>query len=173
MFIALPAPADAFTYPSLLSKRGRSTAFPPQANPPVAERSGRSLLFRPSSLQGRSDFPCARNASLAGFTQLEARLPRWSPEGTRGSQVRVPVIFPCMPLTFPQIRLWRNPGSPIGAHALCVALGDALTRCFPIGNGLPHKRRGSACSPHCQVYPATGLSQLCQTGVRLRGCRFG
>jgi hypothetical protein len=33
------------------------------------------MLFRPSSLQGRSDFPYAPNAPLAGVTQLEARLP--------------------------------------------------------------------------------------------------
>ena len=33
------------------------------------------MLSSPSSLQGHSDFPCARNGPLAGFTQLEARLP--------------------------------------------------------------------------------------------------
>jgi len=40
----------------------------------TAVRSGRLMLFRPSSLQGRSDFPCAHNAPLAGVTQLETRL---------------------------------------------------------------------------------------------------
>jgi hypothetical protein len=42
------------------------------------------MLFRPSSLQGRSDFPCARNAPLAGVTQLEARLPPVEPGGNAG-----------------------------------------------------------------------------------------
>ena len=37
-----------------------------------------------SSLQGRSDFPCARNAPLAGVTQLEARLPPVDPGGNAG-----------------------------------------------------------------------------------------
>jgi len=32
------------------------------------------MLFRPSSLQGRSDSPCTRNALLAGITDLKARL---------------------------------------------------------------------------------------------------
>ncbi len=51
-------------HPSLLSERGRS----------MASRSGQVLLSCPSSLQGHSDFPYARNAPLAGVTQLEARL---------------------------------------------------------------------------------------------------
>ena len=51
-------------HPSLFAKRGRSTAL----------RSEQVMLSCPSSLQGRSDFPYARNAPLAGVTQLEARL---------------------------------------------------------------------------------------------------
>ena len=62
-------------HPSLCAKHGRSTAL----------RSGRLMLFRPSSLQGRSDFPCARNAPLAGFTQLETRLPPVEAGGNAGT----------------------------------------------------------------------------------------
>ncbi len=72
----------------------------------------------------------------------------------------VPNSSPTTPLTPTTGHLPPFPGSPIGANALC----------FPTGIGLPHNRRGSASSPHYQVYPATGLSQLFQTGVRLRGC---
>jgi len=61
-------------HPSLCAKRGRSTAV----------RSGRLVLFRPSSLQGRSDFPCARNAPLAGVTQLERRLLPVEPDRNAG-----------------------------------------------------------------------------------------
>ena len=42
------------------------------------------MLFRPSSLQGRSDFPCARNAPLASVTQLETRLPPVETDGNAG-----------------------------------------------------------------------------------------
>ena len=41
------------------------------------------MLFRPSSLQGRSDFPYARNAPL-GVTQLEARLLSVEPDRNAG-----------------------------------------------------------------------------------------
>ena len=63
----------AFTHPSLYASLGRSTAL----------RSGRLMLFRPSSLQGRSDFPYARNAPL-GVTQLEARLLSVEPDRNAG-----------------------------------------------------------------------------------------
>jgi hypothetical protein len=66
--------AGAFTHPSLFAKHGRSTA----------SRSGRLMLFRPSSLQGRSDFPYAPNAPLAGVTQLEAPLPPVETDGNAG-----------------------------------------------------------------------------------------
>jgi hypothetical protein len=42
------------------------------------------MLFRPSTLQGRSDFPCARNAPLASVTQLEARLLSVEPDRNAG-----------------------------------------------------------------------------------------
>ena len=64
------------------------------------------MLFRPSSLQGRSDFPCTRTALLAGITHLKRAYLRWKTEGARGSQVRFPVIFPCMPLTLPRVPGW-------------------------------------------------------------------
>jgi len=41
----------------------------------------------------------------------------------------------------------------------------AFASFFPIGSGLPHKRKGSACSPHYQVYPANRLSQLLPPAV--------
>jgi hypothetical protein len=43
------------------------------------------MLFRPSSLQGRSDFPYAHNPPLAGVTQLEARLPPAESGGSAGT----------------------------------------------------------------------------------------
>ena len=64
----------AFMHPSPFAKHDRSTAL----------RSGRLMLFRPSSLQGRSDFPCAHSALLAGVTQLEARLPPVETDGNAG-----------------------------------------------------------------------------------------
>ena len=41
-------------------------------------------MFRPSSLQGRSDSPCTRNALLAGITNLKARLPPLEHGGNAG-----------------------------------------------------------------------------------------
>ena len=43
------------------------------------------MLSSPSSLQGHSDFPYARNAPLAGVTQLEARLPPLKYGGNAGT----------------------------------------------------------------------------------------
>ena len=93
----VPTPGRrAFMHPSPFAKRDRSTAL----------RSGRLMLFRPSSLQGRSDFPYIRNALLTGITSLKARLPPLETEGTRGAQARSPVICPCMPLTLPRVPGW-------------------------------------------------------------------
>lgn len=50
----------------------------------MALRSEQVLLSCPSSLQGHSDFPSARNACLAGFTQLGLRLPPSDHDGSRG-----------------------------------------------------------------------------------------
>ncbi len=47
------------------------------------------MLFRPSSLQGRSDFPYARNALLAGITNLKHAYLRWKTGGGRGSAIGV------------------------------------------------------------------------------------
>ena len=71
----VPTPGRrAFMHPSPFAKHDRSTAL----------RSGRFVLFRPSSLQGRSDFPYARNAPLAGVAQLEAPLPPVETDGNAG-----------------------------------------------------------------------------------------
>jgi hypothetical protein len=86
----------AVMHPLLFAQRDRSTAL----------RSGRLMLFRPSSLQGRSDFPYTRNALLAGITNLKHAYLRWITEETRGSQARSPVICPCMPLTLPRVPCW-------------------------------------------------------------------
>ena len=50
----------------------------------MALRSKQVVLSCPSSLQGHSDFPSARNTRLAGFTQLGRCLPPSDHGGSRG-----------------------------------------------------------------------------------------
>jgi hypothetical protein len=93
MFIALPASGWRIHASFSTSRLGRSMAL----------RSEQVILSCPSSLQGHSDFPSARNACLAGFIQLGLRLsPSDHGEGRRISGP-ISVRCPCMPLTLPRV----------------------------------------------------------------------
>ena len=107
----------------------------------MALRSAQVLLSCTSSLQSHSDYLSALNAPLAGFTQLEMRLPPSDTAESEGSQVRFPVLFPCMPLTLPRV------------------LHRCLCSFFPVDIGLRHKRTGSACiSALAEFIPQSGSS---------------
>ena len=116
-------------HPSLLAAHGRSMAL----------RSEQVLLSCPSSLQGHSDFPSARNARLAGVTQLDLRL--LPPDRDRNRGISGPPSRSLSPHAAgltpgpPQVRL---PFSSLWAMAFPQQVEGR--RLSPFSRGLSHSR---------------------------------
>lgn len=123
-----PKPAAAVSHFNLHSKRGRSTA----------SRSGRVMLSRPSSLQGRSDFP----------TPV-------TPWGSKVSSI-LPLRLPWLGIPWRRRDLRSNfPHSFSACHRpYSGSLAGALALCFPASIGLLPIVRGST-----RILSVTGLSR--------------
>ena len=142
----------------------------------MALRSEQVVLSCPSSLQGHSDFPSARSASLAGFIQLGRRLPPSDRGGSRGISGPISVHFPRMPLTLPRVpdwcicpflpnRHWPSPRA-YGVGEYPAPAGLSLNRALPITNARSDFTRLHPSFSYCglQVWPAplTGFSVPCR-----------
>jgi len=146
----------------------------------MASRSGPVVLSCPSALQGHSDFPSARNAGLAGFTQLGRRLPPSDHGGSRGISGPISVCFPHMPLTLPRVPhrcacpflpggLWPSPRT-YGVGEYPVRTGLSLNRALPATHARLELTRLHHSFSYCglQVWPAplTGFAVPCRGKFR-------
>jgi len=167
----------AFMHPSLCAAHGRS----------MASRSGQVVLSSPSSLQGHSDFPCARNAPLAGFTQLETRLPPLKFGGNAGisGPISHPLSLHAADLTpGPRLVLLPSASQPAmafpynveGRRVAPIARGSSLPQALPAITACAHFTRLHHSSSYygLQVWPAprTGSDHPVWPGSPSR-CRVG
>ena len=146
----------------------------------MALRSGQVLLSCPSSLQGHSDFPSARNACLAGFIQLGLRLSPSDHGESRRISGPISVHFPCMPLTLPRVLHrcscpflpgghWPSPKT-YGVGEYPAFAGLSLTRALPVTSARSELTRLHRSSSYygLLVWPAprTGFAVPCRGKCR-------
>ena len=118
-----------------------------------APRSRRVMLSHPSSLTGPSEFPPSITQILPVSSNLIQAYHRWSMVETVGLQVRFSVLCLRMPPALPRVP----------CRCICP-LPSLQALAFPLNV------EGRRVSRSSRVYPTTGLSQQCPSGVTSRGC---
>ncbi len=95
--------------------------------------------------KGPSDFPYARNVLLAGFTQLDARLPPVETGGNAGISSPTSIIFHHMPMAIPRVpyqcscplrRVGSTPHASLSLQALAFPSNEKGQRVSPISRSL-------------------------------------
>jgi hypothetical protein len=111
------------------------------------------MLSHPSSLPGPSEFPPPITQILPVSSNLIRAYHRWSTVEAVGLQVRFSILCLRMPPALPRV------------PCRCICPFPSLQAlAFPLNV------EGRRVSRSPRVCPATGLSQLCPSGVMSRGC---